>query len=61
MVKKSGIAKRKGERERERGREGAPLVYTDIVIQYSGKLLREKTFTSFVILQPPVKVFSTKS
>ena len=29
-------------------------------IPYSGKLLREKTFTNFAIFQPSVKVFSTK-
>ena len=29
-------------------------------ILYSGKLLREKTFTNFTVLKPPVKVFSTK-
>ena len=27
---------------------------------YSGKLLREKTFTNFAILQPPVKIFPIK-
>ena len=29
-------------------------------VPYSGKLSREKTFTNFAVLEPPVKVFSTK-
>ena len=29
-------------------------------ISYSGKFSREKTFTNFVVLEPPAKVFSTK-
>ena len=32
-------------------------VYT---LRYSGKLSKEKTFTNFAVLEPPVKVFSTK-
>ena len=31
-----------------------------IIIPYSGKLSREKTFTNFAIFQPSAKVFSTK-
>ena len=31
-----------------------------IVIQYSGKLSRETTFTNFTVLELPAKVFSTK-
>ena len=27
-------------------------------VPYSRKLLREKTFTNFTVLEPPVKVFS---
>ena len=27
---------------------------------YSGKLSREKTFTNFMVLEPPTIVFSTK-
>ena len=30
------------------------------LIPYSGKLLREKTFMNFAVLEPPAKVFSTK-
>ena len=30
-------------------------------IKFSGKLSREKTFTKFVVLEPPAKVFSHKS
>ena len=29
-------------------------------VPYNGKLSNEKTFTNFVVLEPPVKVFSTK-
>ena len=29
-------------------------------IPYSGKLLKEKTFTNFAVLEPPAKVFSMK-
>ena len=29
-------------------------------ILYSGKLLREKTFTNFAVLEPPAKVFLLK-
>ena len=32
----------------------------DVQLPYSGKLSREKTFMNFAILQPSVKVFSTK-
>ena len=36
-------------------------VYSEcLYLPYSGKLLREKTFTNFVDLEPPAKVFSTK-
>ena len=38
----------------------APLLYTEIVTPYSGKLLREKTFTNFMISQTPVKIFLHK-
>ena len=31
-----------------------------IKLLYSGKLLREKTFTNFAVLEPPAKVFSSK-
>ena len=31
-----------------------------VCIPYSGKLSREKTFTNLAVLEPPVKVFSTK-
>ena len=31
-----------------------------LCILYSGKLSREKTFTNFVVLEPPTKVFTMK-
>ena len=31
---------------------------TNSNVPYSGKLLREKTFTNFAVLEPPTKVFS---
>ena len=34
--------------------------YSPIIILYSRKFLREKTFTNFVVLEPPAKVFSMK-
>ena len=34
-----------------------PVAY----LQYSRKLLREKTFTNFIVLESPTKIFSTKS
>ena len=36
---------------------GAVLPY---IIPYSGKLMREKAFTNFTVLEPSVKLFSTK-
>ena len=30
------------------------------IVLYSGQLSRKKTFTNFVVLEPPTKVFSTK-
>ena len=35
-------------------------LHMHIHIPYSGKHLREKTFTNFTVLEPPVKVLSTK-
>ena len=47
----------------EAGKSGAldplPLFFTT-VIPYSSKLLKNKTFTNFVVLEPLVKVFSSK-
>ena len=47
----------------ETGKSGAldplPLFFTT-VIPYSGKLWKKKTFTNFVALETPVKVFSSK-
>ena len=36
-------------------------LYVCTKLTYSGKLSREKTFTNFEVLEPPAKVFSTKS
>ena len=48
----------------EAGKSGAldplPLFFTT-VIPYSSKLLKNKTFTNFVVLEPLVKVFSSKN
>ena len=35
-------------------------MYYNIHIPYSANLSREKTFMNFAVLEPPVKVFSTK-
>ena len=46
------------------GREGKIIIIISAQeynkVTYSGKLSREKTFTNFVVLEPPVKVFSMK-
>ena len=48
----------------ETGKSGAldplPLFFTT-VMPYSGKLLKKKTFTNFVVLEPLVKVLSSKN
>ena len=36
------------------------MVRANTVYNYSAKFLREKTFTNFVVLEPPAKVFSMK-
>ena len=36
------------------------VIFPEGILPYNGKLSREKTFTNFVILQLPTKVFSTK-
>ena len=43
-----------------RGPDPLPLFLTT-VIPYSGKLWKKKTFTNFVALETPVKVFSSKN
>ena len=35
------------------------LIFNISYVRYSGKLLRERTFTNFAILEPSAKVFST--
>ena len=48
--------------ERGKVRKWYSLVYhgNDNIIPYWWKLLREKTFTNFAVLEPPAKVFSSK-